>query len=131
MTHYYSPHTGEHIATDTPADWMSATDIAPPAYNATQSAVFVNGAWTVVSTQPPEVQVPTSLTMRQARLALLGAGLLDTVQAGVLAMPQAAQIEWEFATTVERTSPLVATLTASLGLDDAALDALFESGAAL
>jgi hypothetical protein len=80
---------------------------------------------------PPPSKVPTSLTMRQARLALLGAGLLDAVQAGVSAMPQAAQIEWEFAATVERTSPLTATLAAALGLDDAALDALFMAGAAL
>lgn len=80
---------------------------------------------------PPPSKVPTSLSMRQARLALLGAGLLDTVQAGVSAMPKAAQIEWEFAATVERSSPLVATLAASLGLDDAALDALFEAGVGL
>lgn len=80
---------------------------------------------------PIVIPVPTSLTMRQARLALLAAGLLDTVQAGVLAMPQSAQIEWEFATTVERASPLVTTLAASLSLDDAALDALFTSGSAL
>lgn len=80
---------------------------------------------------PPPSKVPSSLSMRQARLALYGAGLLDTVQAGAAAMPQTAQIEWEFAATVERTSPLVATLAANLGLDDAALDALFEAGAAL
>ena len=79
---------------------------------------------------PPPV-VPASLTMRQARLALLDAGLLDAVQAGVSAMPQSAQIEWEFAATVDRASPLVSTLSAALGLDDAALDALFVSGATL
>lgn len=82
-------------------------------------------------TGTPNNGVPQQVTMRQARLALLGAGLLDTVQAGVSAMPQTAQIEWEFAATVERTSPLVATLAAALGLDDVALDALFEAGVAL
>jgi len=53
MTHYYSPHTGEHIATDTPADWMGRTNIAPPKHDATQSAVFVDGAWAVVGASPP------------------------------------------------------------------------------
>ena len=80
---------------------------------------------------PPPSKVPTSLSMRQARLALLGAGLLDTVQAGVATMPQAAQIEWEFAATVDRSSPLVAALSGALGLDDAALDVLFIAAAGL
>jgi len=80
---------------------------------------------------PIATPIPSSLTMRQARLALLGAGLLDAVQAGVSVMPQAAQIEWGHATTVERASPLVATLAASLGLNSEALDALFSAGAAL
>lgn len=74
---------------------------------------------------------PSSITMRQARLALLDAGLLDAVNAGMSAMPTAVQIEWEFASTVDRTSPQVATLAAALSLDDAALDGLFEAGAAL
>lgn len=81
--------------------------------------------------EPAAASIPSSLSMRQARLALLGAGLLDAVQAGILAMPQAAQIEWDYATTVERSSPLVATLAASLGLTSEALDALFTAGAAL
>jgi hypothetical protein len=29
MKHYYSPHTGEHINTDSPQDWMSSTETAP------------------------------------------------------------------------------------------------------
>jgi hypothetical protein len=52
--------------------------------------------------------------MRQARLALLGAGLLDTVNAAIAAMPgaadDAARIEWEFATTIERSNPLFTQL---------------------
>ena len=69
--------------------------------------------------------------MRQARLALLDAGLLDAVNAGIGAMPQAVQIEWEFAATVDRASHLVATLAGALELDDAALDTLFTQGASL
>ena len=87
----------------------------------------------MITIDPSKIKstVPTSLTMRQARLALLAAGYLDAVQAGVSAMPRASQIAWEFAATVDRTDPLTATLAAALGLDAAALDALFTAGAAL
>lgn len=84
-------------------------------------------------TQP--VQIPTSVTMRQARLALLGAGLLDSVNAAIAAMPaherSAAQIEWEYAQTVDRHSPFTQQLAAGLGLTDAQLDALFTTAASL
>ena len=51
--HYYSPATGELIVTDTPAEWMSSTDLAPPMFDAaTQSAFFRGGAWIVESAVP-------------------------------------------------------------------------------
>ena len=79
--------------------------------------------------------VPAAVTMRQARLALLGAGLLAGVKAAINALPskqkEAAKIEWEYATDVQRSSGLVLMMGAALGLDDAALDALFVAAAAL
>lgn len=79
--------------------------------------------------------VPAAVTMRQARLALLGAGLLAGVKAAINALPskqkEAAKIEWEYATDVQRSSGLVLMLGAALRLDDAALDALFIEAAAL
>ena len=80
---------------------------------------------------PPPPVIPTSLSMKQARLALLAAGYLDAVEAGVSAMPRESQIAWEFAATVDRGDPLTDTLAAALGLNAAALDALFTAGAAL
>lgn len=83
----------------------------------------------------PPVVVPTSISMRQARLALLGAGMLAQVDAAIAGMAgaagDAARIEWEYATTVDRTSPLVAGMTGALSLTSAQLDALFIAGAAL
>ena len=80
---------------------------------------------------PPVEPVPQVVTMRQARLALLVAGLLGRVNDALAAMPdvegEAARIEWEYATTVERDSPLIAGLAGALGLDDGAIDALFIS----
>lgn len=76
---------------------------------------------------PPEI--PQSVTMRQARLALLDSGLLSTVEAALNALPEPGRtrslIEWNHGTTVERSSALVAQMAASLGLDESQLDNLF------
>ena len=76
------------------------------------------------------------VTMRQARRALLDAGLLDQVDAAIAAIADAterrqAEIDWEYATTVERLWPWVQTLGAALELSEAQLDALFEQAATL
>jgi hypothetical protein len=86
--------------------------------------------------EPLPVVVPSSVTMRQARLALLAAGLLDDVDTAIAAIPDAAQrqaatVEWEYAATVDRGSAWTQTLAASLGLDADALDALFTNAATL
>jgi hypothetical protein len=82
--------------------------------------------------RPP---IPQSVTMRQARLALLSYGLLDDVEAVIITMnePQRSQtqIEWEYAQTVERDNALVAALGPALGLDDPAIDSLFTLAATL
>lgn len=80
--------------------------------------------------------VPTIVTMRQARLALLQAGLLSQVEAAIAAIEdpvqrQAVQIEWEYATEVDVTHPWVQALTTALGLSEAQLDALFTLAATL
>lgn len=76
-----------------------------------------------------------SVTMRQARLALLQAGLLTTVNNAVASMTgaqgEAARIEWEYSGEVQRDKALVQALAPVLGLTDAQLDALFVAAAAL
>ena len=79
----------------------------------------------------PPVPVPTAVTMRQARLALLGAGLLDTVETAIAGAGPAARIEWDYATEVQRSAGLVPQMAAALGMTDAQIDALFVSAAAL
>ena len=83
---------------------------------------------------PPSI--PQEVTMRQARLALFGAGLLDSVDAAIegIANPtqrRAAQIEWNHSQTVQRSRGLVVELGAALGLTEAQIDALFITAAAL
>ena len=80
---------------------------------------------------PTVAGVPTRVTMRQARLALLGAGLLDAVTAAVGKADKAAQIEWEYAGFVERNTGLVPAMASAIGMTDEQIDALFVAAAAL
>lgn len=73
----------------------------------------------------PPPTVPQVVTIRQARLALLAADLLDDIDAAVAASGRAAQIEWEYATEVRRDHPLIAAMQAAKGLSDADVDQLF------
>ncbi|MBB3997193.1 hypothetical protein [Aureimonas pseudogalii] len=79
----------------------------------------------------PAPSVPETVTMRQARLALLRAGLLKRATDAMAALPgdagEAALIEWEYATSLRRDHPLVAGLGRTLGLDDATIDNLFRA----
>lgn len=79
--------------------------------------------------------VPRAVTMRQARLALLGAGALAGVDAAINAMPEptrsAARIEWEYSQEVQRHNGFVAALGPALGMSSAQIDALFVAAAKL
>ena len=137
MTQYaFSPDTGEIIRTETPADWMGTTSVAPPEFDPATAGCFWRGDhWEIVPGEVPGDPVPEVVTMRQARLALLGAGLLAQVNTAVANMPgaegDAARIEWEYAQEVRRDSPLVAGLSAALGLTDETLDNLYKVAAGL
>lgn len=96
---------------------------------------FDGNAWQPCEATPITPAVPSSVTMRQARLALLAAGHLNKVAAAIEQLPEpqksAAKIEWEYAAHVERQSDFVAQMGQALGLDDAQLNALFTAAAAL
>lgn len=99
-------------------------------------------AWDVIALTPAEIEaaqkarVPQSVTRRQARQALLLAGLLDNVQPAIdsIADPvqrSMAQIEWDDSQQFERKRPLLVSLAAGLGLGEEALDNLFIQAAQL
>lgn len=103
-----------------------------PQYQALMNQV----AATYVAPPPPVPQVPQAVTMRQARLALDAAGLLDGVEAAIAAIAnpaqrRKAQIEWEFAADVQRNHGLVPTMATALGMTEAQIDALFMQAATL
>lgn len=91
--------------------------------------------WQIVSLSPEEAKamVPSKVTMRQARLALLSAGLLASIDQAIEGLPspqkEAAQIEWEYGQEVDRYNGFVSVLVPLLGLTDAQVDQLFISAA--
>lgn len=97
--------------------------------------------WQVVDLSPAEIttiakaKVPTSVTMRQGRLALLAAGKLAMVDAAIATLPEpqksAALIEWNYSNELQRNNAFVATLGGALGLTDAQVDQLFIAAAQL
>ena len=98
--------------------------------------------WQVVPLTTAEVEaarkalVPASVTRRQARQALLLAGLLDKVEPAIAAIQDPTQrgmtaIEWADSQAFERDRPLLIQLSVALGLDSAALDNLFIQAAKL
>lgn len=78
----------------------------------------------------PPPPVPSSVTRRQARQALLLAGLLSQVQPAIDAIPNAATramvaIEWADSLYFERDRPALIGLATALGMTSAQLDQLF------
>ncbi len=65
----------------------------------------------------------------QARAALAAAGLLATVETLMANpdTPEMVRLAWQHAQEFRRSSPMLQALAATLGLDDQALDELFES----
>ena len=78
-----------------------------------------------------QTKMQRTVTMRQARLALLQSGLLSQVNAAVAAADEATKITWEFSSEVQRGHPFVATLAAALNLSEAQIDDLFTLAATL
>lgn len=118
---------------------LQVTETAPPATVSGETPralppALVDGVWTQQWEIVPS-PVPVTVSMRQARLALLGAGMLIAVDTAIAGMPspqkEAAQIEWEYATEVRRNSPLIAALGPALGLSEEQIDGLFRAAAVL
>ena len=90
----------------------------------------VDGVWReVFALEPAPVFVPQQVTMRQARLELLSRDLLDDVDAVIAVAGRAAQIEWEYASTVDRDNPVIAAVQQQQGMTDEQIDDLFREAA--
>jgi hypothetical protein len=109
-----------------PAEWLRQMS---PADRSAWGLVEVPEPAPPVTPAPPAV--PGSVSPRQARLALLRAGLLDQVEMAIKAGTKQAQIEWEFGLEVRRDHEWLAAVAGQLGLSDAQVDDLFRAAAAL
>lgn len=63
MNYAYSPHTGELIHAESPADWMRTTSTPPPAFDPALSGCFWRGdKWEVVAATPDPEKIKADLT---------------------------------------------------------------------
>ena len=110
------------IETEPPVkEGFYAREIAP--VNNTQTWELVEN---VVLPEP----VPFSITQRQARLIMLERGILDTVENTLKTVPEK-YIEWSYASSIERTSPLIIEMADNLGLSAEVVDGMFISASKL
>lgn len=78
----------------------------------------------------PIIEVPRTITPRQARLALLNIGLLDDIEA-MVANDRAMQIWWEYSLEINRDNEHILSAQTALNLTDEQLDNLFIEGSKL
>lgn len=79
---------------------------------------------------PPPPPVPLAVSKMQAKLALFDAGLLDDVDAYMAGAADArTKLYWAEAADIHRDHPLVAGITALLGLTEQQVDDLFRAAA--
>lgn len=75
--------------------------------------------------------IPYKISIRQAKLALLGAGLLDDIENAMASADRSVQISWEYATEFERDNPLILYFQSRLNLSKEQVDNLFISAKGL
>lgn len=139
---FYSASAGGFYSTEVHGNNMpgDVVSITAERYQAllvgqTQGKQITAGVSGPVLTDPaaPVVTVPQSVTRFQARAALSRAGLFTTVNSAMVAFPidDERRLAWEDAQEFRRTSPTMLQMAAALGLNDAALDALFTTAAGI
>ena len=94
--------------------------------------VYVQADWETMRDDEMRARnpVPQQVTMRQARLELLKRALLGDVEAVITAAGREVQIQWEYASVVERSNPVIAIIQQQ-GMTDAEIDDLFREAAKL
>lgn len=89
---------------------------------------YINNSFVEYTPQPI---IPTTVSMRQARLAFLQSNLLNSVNTAINQGNEADKITWEYATEVNRNSPLVQNMAIALQLSSSDLDQLFTLASSL
>ncbi|MDG9927414.1 MULTISPECIES: hypothetical protein [unclassified Pseudomonas] len=96
---------------------------------------WLAGGGVPIPADPLPATVPDEVTMRQAKLALLAAGLLDDVETALDGLPgdegRAARIEWEYSSVMRRDKPFVVAIGSAVGLSGEQIDQLFIAAAGI
>lgn len=100
-----------------PLFWVDCAD------DVTTEWSYVDGEFVAPVTPAPVI--PTTVSMRQARLALLEVEILDEVNTAIATGTEADKITWEYATEVNRGDTLVTNMAIALNLTETDLDNLF------
>lgn len=110
----------QQIGGECPDGWIVMQDERPSPEHVAQEG----GSWVI-----PSAPVPQSVTMRQARQAMLSAGILAQVDALIAGMPgdegESARIDWNHARDVKRDWPLIGALGPQMGLTEQQIADLF------
>lgn len=106
-----------------PLHWADCPD------NCTTEWTYVDGQF--IELAPPAPVIPSTVSMRQARLALLQSNLLETVNTAINQGGEADKITWEYATEVNRSDALVSNMAIALNLSESDLDNLFTLASSL
>ena len=91
------------------------------------------GKWRLAEVQDVPAEhinpVPQSVSMRQARLALLQIGKLQQINSAITSLPsprkEEAEIEWQYSNEVQRYNGFVSLIAPALGLSEIDIDELF------
>jgi len=110
---------------------VDSLDVFPDLIEATHGGI--GWTWdgeTLTAPPAPPTPIPESVTRAQAKLALLHAGLLSSVQPAIDSIPDAtartaAQIDWDDRLTFERSNGSLVTMAAMMGMTDTQIDDLF------
>jgi len=120
----YHPEIAQLYSADVPDDCLNGYIFIDGEYQPPQVEPAV-----VVEVPAPTPAIPSQISMKQARLALLKAGMYTAAQDAIANMAglagQEARIVWEYSLTVDRNSQLVTSVSTALGLDATRVDELF------
>jgi hypothetical protein len=69
--------------------------------------------------------IPKSVTMRQARRAMIDAGIYEKVDAAIKQAGGKALVDWEYSNTFDRSNPMIESMATQLKLTEKQIDELF------
>jgi hypothetical protein len=96
---------------------------------------YIWNGTTLIEYVPPYIEpvpyIPLSISPRQARLQLFKDGRLETVDYLISQQPKSVQLEWEYATSIERNNTLVIQLCTVMGMSIEDIDIMFQKASLL